>query len=230
MHSPAFAPNALPPAVREAVVATRVPTQTKRQLELTIDRHVQRNSRQTIARGTVIFDPAGDGLFNVTTEFTSNGIPFRTNFALRDPGIDCLRHQSVLHRSTFPDSMIETVELSTLSSGKTAPVEGSEYVVDMRVQKRACISPVPYSERHVGRAGPRYAARKLHSRFAGDAVDFSCGIPFNDVLQGRNRYAMRLDYGSGVETEMTSTEWVSTVAVLDVAILPISPVEVQPTR
>lgn len=223
LRSESFAPNALPLPVREAVVATRTPSPASRTLTLTIDRTAERNGQTTTARGVVSIEPVSDGFVLMMTEFSSNGIPFRTNFALCYLGMDCLRHQSVMHRASLPEPFAETVELRTLTPGKQAPVEGVEYVTDMDVRYRAgvgTVSSMPVSERHVCRAGPRYPAAQVHPKLSGQAVDLTCDILVRGVLQGRLRHVVLLDYGLGVESELSTVESVVNVRIVDVTTSP----------
>lgn len=225
LRSVDFSPNGLPLAVREAVTATRAPAPASRTLTLTIDRTVKRNTQQTTVRGEVLIEPVGEGFYRLMTEYTSNGIPFRTNFALCYLGLDCLRHQSVMHRASLPEPIVETVELRQLTPGKHDPVEGVEYVTDQDVRIRAgvgTVSSLPNSERHVCRAGARYPASRVHPKLAGQAVDLNCEVQISGVLQARSRHLVLLDFGLGIETEMASVEWVANVTIVDVATAPLS--------
>jgi hypothetical protein len=221
LRSESFEPNALALPVRQAVAATKPPPSASQRLTLTLDRHVQRNSQQTTARGTLSLEPAGEGLYLVMGEYTSNGVPFRTNFALCYLGIDCLLQQSVMHRMPLPEPIVEATAVKVLTPGKHRPVEGLEYITESEFRIRAGIgttSSLPRLERHACRAGAFFSANRLHPKLTGEAVELACDISVSGVMQARSRYAVLVDYGVGVEIEMALPEWVARNTVIDVMV------------
>ena len=218
MNSNEFSWAALEENVRRAVAAARVPAPALPPPDLLIDRFVTRGSSSTVARGLVSFKAVGDGLYHVLTEYQANEIPFRTNFALCYLGLDCLTHQSVIHSARRGDGLFITRKVDALTPGRHAPVEGAEYVIDREVTAKYefRISLEPYRERQVCRAGGRYPATRLHHKLAGEAVDLACEIHLRDVLQGRSRVTILIEYGIGIEVEQVSTGFISKVVVVDV--------------
>lgn len=215
MRAPEFSPAMLPLAVREKIVAAG--SGPSKPLALAFEREISAQGQKGKVQGRLALVPLGDGLFHVVTEILSNGIPVRTTFGLCYLGIDCMAQQSVSTTQLDLSSVTQVTSIKELTPGRAAPADAAQFVFDMSARTRfASGYPVERSERSVCRAGDRYAATRLHSRLLGEAVDLSCEVFVNKVLQMRMRQAVLLDYGVAVMIDASEAHAVTRVKFTDV--------------
>jgi hypothetical protein len=215
MRAPEFSPATLPLGVREKIVAGGAGT--SKPLALAFEREISATGQTGKVQGRLALVPLGDGLFHVVTEILSNGIPVRTTFGLCYLGIDCMAQQSVSHTQLDVRSVTQVIDIKELTPGRAAPANAAQFVIEMTARTRfASGYPIENNERSVCRAGNRYAAARLHPRLLGEAVELSCEVFVDKVLQMRLRQAVLFDYGAAVMIEASEARAVTRVTFTDV--------------
>lgn len=149
------------------------------------------------------YTPIGNGLVQVFSEFSSNGIPLILNFSLNYKGIRSLKWMSADPAYSYSDQPYEIKEVS--SWDKIGSAAGDTFSATYSWARVMQI--VSYSEgKEVCKVTKIIPAKEVHASLTGNARELACEVFNNGLTNGLNNYIYIEALGYAIPTHYTRAD------------------------
>jgi len=162
---------------------------------------------------TITLNDLGNGIFQRTRENSNNNIPYAITYSMTYRGIGDLRWQTIPLNRSMTAPLYVVKEITRFDPVPTSVNQTFSYEyqtgTETQVANFAAIKVRCKTTRE-------FAAKAIHSKLTGTALEFECEIFANNILQNRTKWVLLKNYGVAIQTESVGSTNKIHLRVIDV--------------
>lgn len=210
-----FAPDTLPPAIRDQFTAAAPTSLPFKELTLTFEvtQHdvnpAPNKANDVKHREVMVLTDAGNGFVESQTESSTNDIPNSLYLVLSYDNLFTLKSQSLIYNAVNAQGVNQPDSVSDISKDALHPKDNSAY----------SFSEHAYSKDFTFQcqSGKSYAANALLPKLGGNALDLDCNFTSDGVVSRRSKLTYLSAYGVYISRETDTSTTSFLFRLVDVA-------------